>query len=164
MVISAKIEEAINKQINKEFFSWYLYLSASTYLDKINYAGMAKWMRLQASEEKEHAYKLYGYVMERGGNVVLDTIEKPKATWKSPLDVFQFAYDHELGVTKSIHNLVDNAKTENDHATLEFLNWFVKEQVEEEDHALKIVERLKLAGDNVGGLMIIDGELGRRGQ
>jgi ferritin len=162
MTISKKMNDAINKQINKEFFSGYLYLSAAIYLETHNLDGMAHWMKLQAKEEFGHGMKFYGYVIERGGLVSLSSIDAPKSDWKSPLEIFEYAYEHEKKVTEMINSLVDTAKSENDVASQELLNWFVKEQVEEEANSGKIAAKLKLVGDNAGGLFIIDGELGRR--
>lgn len=163
MKISTKMSEAINKQINKELYSGYLYLSMSTYFASNNLSGFAKWMRLQAKEEQSHAMKFYDYVLERGGIVDLFAIDMPKSDWKSPLEVFEFTYAHEQKVTEMINNLMDFSKSEKDFATEEMLQWFVKEQVEEEANASYILEKLKLVKDNVGGLFIIDGELGKRG-
>ena len=162
MTISTKMAEAINKQINNELFSGYLYLSAAIYLESKNFDGMANWMKLQAKEEFGHGMKFYSYIMDRGGIVNLMNIDTPKSDWKSPLEVFEYAYGHEKKITEMIGGLVEIAKSENDVATLEMLNWFVKEQVEEEASASKITDKLKLVGDNAGGLFIIDGELGRR--
>ena len=162
MTISKKMNEALNKQINREFFSGYLYLSAAIYLETHNFDGMAHWMKLQAKEEFGHGMKMYGYIIERGGIVSLMNLEAPKSDWKSPLEIFEFSYEHEKKVTEMINSLVDAAKSENDIASQEFLNWFIKEQVEEESNSSKITEKLKLVGDNAGGLFIIDGELGRR--
>jgi len=162
MIISKTMMDAINKQINKEFFSSYLYLSASTYFETNNLSGFANWMKVQAKEEASHAMKFYSYVLERGGNVTLLSIDAPKADWKSPLDIFEYSYDHEKKVTEMIYNLVKIAREEKDYASEEFLNWFVKEQVEEEANTSKILEKLKLVGDNIGGLFIVDSEVGRR--
>jgi ferritin len=162
MTISKKMMEAINRQINREFFSGYLYLSAAIFLETNNFDGMAHWMKIQAKEEFEHGMKFYGFIIERGGSVSLTGIEAPKSDWKSPLEIFQYAYDHEKKVTEMINNLIDIAKSENDNAALELLNWFIKEQVEEEANSSKIAAKLSLVGDNAGGLFIIDGELRRR--
>jgi len=162
MKISKKVNDAINKQINREFFSSYLYLSASAYLAENNLTGAAHWMALQAKEENEHAMKLYGFVLERGGSISLGDIEAPKSDWKSMLDTFEYSYNHELKVTEMINALLETAKNEKDYATEGFLQWFIKEQVEEEANANLIMEKLKLVGNNVGGLFIIDAELGRR--
>lgn len=162
MLITKKVQDAINEQINKELYSSYIYLSMSAYFDNENLKGMAKWMKKQASEEVEHAMKFYEYVYSRGGKVVLKAIDNPPETFKSPLDAFETAYKHETVVTKLIHNLVNLADKEKDHATKTFLNWFVEEQVEEEDSALEIVEKLKLVGSNKSALLMMDHQLGER--
>lgn len=164
MKINEKISDAINKQINKEFYSAYLYLSMATYFEANTLPGFAKWMVLQAKEEQEHAMKFYRYVMERGGVVELFTIEKPKDDWKSPIDIFKFTYQHEQMVTEMIYNLMDFAKAEKDFTTEEFLNWFIREQVEEEANACSILEKLEMAKDSNGALFYIDKELGKRGE
>ncbi|MBN2445486.1 MAG: ferritin [Phycisphaerae bacterium] len=162
-MLNSKIEQALNKQINAELFSSYLYLSMSAWLENKGLKGMAHWMRMQADEEHVHALKFMDYVHERGGKVVLAAIDGPKTEWKSPLEVFAGAYEHECKVTGLINGLVDLALAEKDHATNAMLQWFVTEQVEEEAAAQEIVDRLKLAGDAGGMLFMIDRELGQRG-
>ncbi|HOV15846.1 MAG TPA: ferritin [Spirochaetota bacterium] len=164
MKISNKMADVISKQINKEFYSGYLYLSMAAYFESNNLSGFAHWMKIQAKEEQEHGLKFYEYVLERGGNIELFSIEKPKSDWKSPLDVFKFTYEHEQMVTEMIYNLMDFARAEKDLATEELLYWFIKEQVEEESNASKILERLEMMKDSTGGLLIIDKELGKRGE
>ncbi|MEF8848488.1 MAG: ferritin [Candidatus Thermoplasmatota archaeon] len=161
-MIKEKIEEAINNQINAELWSAYLYLSMSTYFESKSLGGFANWMRNQAQEEVAHAMRFYNYVNDRGGRVKLQPIEKVPTDWKSPLDVFQETYKHEQKVTEMINDLVDLASKENDHATYNMLQWFVEEQVEEEDSAEEIVEKLKLIGDSGNGLLRLDKELGQR--
>lgn len=162
MVIAQSMQQSLNKQINAELYSAYLYLSMAAYYDAANLKGFAHWNKLQYKEETGHAMKLYSYIFDRGGRVTLEAIAAPKTEWRTPLEAFTEAYTHEQKVSAMIHSLVDQARTEKDLATESFLKWFIDEQVEEEDHARSIVERLTLAKDNVGALMIIDGELGRR--
>ena len=156
------IEKAINKQINAEFWSAYLYLSMSAYFESINLSGFANWMIMQTQEEINHAMRLYNHVVERGGRVMLDAIDKVETEWKSPLHVFQETYKHEQKVTGLIENLVDLAEKEKDRATLNMLQWFIDEQVEEESSAAEIVGKLKLIGENGNGLFMLDGELAQR--
>jgi len=163
MVLPKKMEEAINKQINAELYSAYLYLSMAAYFESTNLSGFAKWMEVQAQEEKQHAMKLYHYVIERGGRVILDAIQKPQSEWKSPLDVFEAVYAHEKHVTELIYNLMDVAKSEKDYASEVMLHWFVKEQVEEEANASSILERIKMVKDSVNGILQYDKILGKRG-
>ena len=131
MVISSKINDIINEQINKEFFSSYLYLSMAAYFESINFEGFAHWMRLQSKEENSHAIKFFNYIYERGGKVTLKAIEKPKAEWKSPLEAFEEAYEHEKFITDSIYKILEAAKAEKDYATENFLAYYIEEQVEE---------------------------------
>ncbi len=157
-----KMVSALNKQINAELYSAYLYLSMSAYFQSINLSGFANWMRCQALEEQVHAMKLYDFVNERGGRVNLTAIEEPPSYWDSPLAVFEAVYQHEQKVTGMINGLVDLAIAEKDHATNSFLQWFVTEQVEEESSADGIVQKLKLIADAPGGLFMIDNELAQR--
>ena len=161
-MLNSKIERAINDQINAELYSAYIYLSMSAYFEGINLPGFAHWMSLQAKEEVGHAMKFYSFVYERGGNVKLAAIEAPPVKWKSPLDVFESAYKHELKVTGLIHKLVALARAEKDVATENFLMWYVDEQVEEEAHSDAIVQKLKLIKDSANGLFMLDKELSGR--
>ena len=161
-MLKKKIETALNKQIVDEFYSSYLYLSMEAYFDSINLKGMASWMHVQALEETTHAMKIFNFINERGGRVTLGAIEKPPVNWKSPLAVFENSYKHEQMVTGLINNLADLAVAEKDHASQIFLQWFVTEQVEEESNVGEIVDRLRLADDNGGALMMIDDKLAAR--
>jgi ferritin len=162
MEIGKKMRDALNKQINRELFSGYLYLSMAAYFEGENLRGFSKWMRKQATEEKNHAMKMFDFIYERGGTVSLGAIEAPNGSWKSPLGAFEEALSHEKKVTEMIYSLADVAESEKDRGTLEFLQWFIKEQVEEEATATEIVNKLKMVGDNKGGLMLLDKELGAR--
>jgi ferritin len=161
-LIKATVQKAINDQTRKEFYSYYLYLSMAAYFESINLRGFAHWMRVQAKEEQEHAMKFFEYIIERQGEVVLEAIDAPTAKWKSPVDVFEDAYNHERMVTESIHKIVDLAESEKDHATSVFLQWFVKEQVEEEGSANDILQKLKLIGSENSAVLVLDVELGKR--
>lgn len=161
-MIKEKIKDAINKQINAEMYSAYLYLSMSAYFESINLKGFANWMKAQVQEEMVHAMKFYDYINERGGRVLLTAIDAPPTQWDSSLAVFEYTYKHEQRVTGLINGLVDLAISEKDHATNNFLQWFVAEQVEEESSADEVVQKLKIAGDQGGGLFMLDRELGQR--
>jgi ferritin len=161
-MISKKIQEALNKQINAEFYSSYFYLSMSAYFETKDLQGFAKWFRLQADEEYAHAMKIFDYVYQIGGEVVLQKIDGPKTEWNSFLEVFKDTFEHEQIVTKSINTLVDLAQNEKDHATVNFLQWFVSEQVEEEATAQQNVKKMEMIGDSKSGLFMIDNELGSR--
>ena len=161
-MIDGKMQEALNKHTNAELYSSYLYLSMSAYFQSVNLAGFSAWMRVQAREELAHAMKFYDYVIGRGGRVSLQAVEAPRSQWDSPLAAFEDAYRHEQKVTGLINQLVDEAVQTRDHATNNFLQWFVSEQVEEEASVDAIVQRLKLVGGAPGGLFMIDHHLGAR--
>lgn len=162
-MLNKKLEEAINEQINKELYSSYLYLGMSAYCESVNLSGFAHWMRVQAGEEQEHALKLFRYVVEKGGRVLLEAIDKPPAEYASALDVFEKTLAHEQKVTGLINDLYALAIEESDYATQIFLQWFVSEQVEEEANATQIVELLKAIGDHPQGLIMLDRQLAGRG-
>jgi ferritin len=161
-MLSKKMEKALNGQINAELYSSYLYLSMSAYFLSQNLKGFAKWMSVQAREENTHAMKIYDYVVERGGKVVLQAIAQPKTDWESALAAFKDTYAHEQKVTSMIHELVNMAAGEKDHATAVFLQWFVTEQVEEEANALEAVQKLTMIGDSKGSLLMLDHQMGKR--
>ncbi len=161
-MIEAEIEEALNRHLNYEFYSSYLYLSMSAWFQRTGLRGHAHWMRLQAGEEQGHVTQMYNYLLDRDGTVVLGAIDAPPTSWDRPLDAFQAAYEHECTVTKRINQLVDLALQHRDHATHNFLQWFVSEQVEEEASVSDIVSRLKLVSDDGRGILLVDQELGAR--
>ena len=161
-MISKTLEEALNKQVNREFYSSYLYLAMSSYFSSANLDGFAHWMRVQAEEEKAHGMKIYEYVLARGGKITLLPIEAPKVKWTTAGKVFEEVYAHEQKVTAMIHALVDLAFKDKDYATFEMLQWFVKEQVEEEENALAILVKIQTVGDIPGNLFLLDHELGKR--
>ena len=161
-MLDVKVEKALNDQIVAEMYSAYLYLSMASYFDAQGLGGFAQWMRSQFAEEQVHALKMFSYVGERGGRVRLGAIEAPQSDWNSPLEVFEQTLAHEQLVTGLINKLVDLALEISDHATDNFLRWFVTEQVEEEDTADSIRQQLKLIGDNGQGLLMLDRELGTR--
>jgi ferritin len=161
-MLNEKIQEAFNKQINAETYSAYLYLSMAAYFENLSLKGFANWMRCQAQEELVHSMKFFNFIGERGGRVKLTQIDSPPTEWTSPLHAFQDAYAHEVKVTNLINGLVDLSIGERDHAANNFLQWFVAEQVEEESSADAVVQQLKLAGDQGGGLFMIDRELAQR--
>ena len=131
-MLNEKMEKAFLDQINKELYSEYLYLSMKAYFKNLNLNGFVNWFDIQMQEERAHAMGMFDYVYERGGNVVLDTIEKPETSWNSPLDVFRATLAHEEYVTSRINALLDVAEETKDRAAIIFLNWYLKEQVEEE--------------------------------
>jgi len=161
-MLKPNMQEALNKQVNAELFSSYLYFSMEAYFNAENLAGMANWMRIQAQEELVHVTKFVDFINERDGRVLLAAIEGPKLEWTSPLNAFEDALEHERKVTALISDLVDLSLGEKDHAANTFLQWFVTEQVEEEAAAKTIVDKLKLVGDSPVALYMLDGELGQR--
>jgi ferritin len=161
-MIDPKMQDALNKQINAEIYSAYLYLSMAAYFEANTLSGFASWMRVQYQEEMSHALKLYDYLNERGGRVQLAAIDEPPAEWKSPVEVFQVTLEHERLVSSLIHKLVDLAIELSDHATNQMLQWFVGEQVEEEANAEQILDEINLIGDARSGLFMLNRELGQR--
>ena len=161
-MIGQKMQEALNKQINAELYSAYIYLSMAAYLQSVNLPGAAHWMHIQFGEEQEHALKIFEFLNDRGGRVKLQAIDQPQTEWKSMLDVFQAALEHERKVSGMIHDLYALAVTEKDYPAQVMLQWFIDEQVEEEKNASDIVEKLKRIGDNSGLLLMLDNQLGAR--
>ena len=161
-MLSQTLQKTVNDQIQKELYSAYLYLSMESFFRSQNLNGCANWMRIQTQEEMTHATKMYDYLIERGGRVLLKPIDGPETDWDSPLAVFDAVSKHEQKVTSLINNLVDLAIEEKDHAANSFLQWFVNEQVEEEASADEIVQQIKMMENAPGGLFMLDRELGQR--
>ena len=162
MELSKTMENAINKQIQAEYYSSYMYLAMAAYCDSVGMPGYAHWMREQAEEELEHALKFYDYIVERGGRVVLEAIQQPPVEYGSLLAVAEETYAHEQKVTSLIHALYEVAVAEKDYASQVFLQWYIKEQVEEEDNARTIVDQFKMIADHPNGLFMLDRQLGAR--
>jgi len=160
-MLSEKMEEALNEQINKEMYSAYLYMAMSAHSKHMGLDGFANWFMVQYQEEMTHAMKIYDYINEQGGKVKLKAIKEPPSEFESPLDMFEKTLEHEKFITKSINELMDLAIKENDHATQIFLHWFVTEQIEEEANDNEIIAKLKLVGDG-NGLFMLDKELAAR--
>lgn len=160
--VDKAIQEAINEQIRAELHSAYLYLAMSAHFSEANYDGFATWMKLQAREELGHAMRLYDYVLERGGHLDLRTVEGPDGDFGSPREIFESALEHEKKITAMIHALYDLAREKKDYATEMQLQWFVTEQVEEEDSAGRAVEQIRLAGDSTSALLMLDHRFGQR--
>jgi len=163
-MIGKKLEKAFNDQIREEYFSSYLYLSMAAWFESEQLQGMAAWMRKQAQEEMGHAMKFFNQVIERGGTVKLQALEAPQQKWASPVAAFSAAWDHEKHITGCINKLMDLAVAEKDYAAVEFLSWFVKEQVEEEATVEPIVHRLKVNEGSTGVLYHMDHQLAKRGK
>lgn len=161
-MISAKMQDALNRQIQAEFQSAYLYLAMSAYCESKNLKGFAHWLKVQYQEETGHALKILNYLLERGGVVELKAIEAPSAEFGSPAEVFEKVLAHEQHVTSLINKLYETAVEEKDLATQVFLQWFITEQVEEEASASDVLERIKMIGDRSSAILYLDKELGKR--
>lgn len=161
-MLSTKLEAALNKQINAELWSAYLYLSMSSYFAADGKPGFANWFLIQFKEEQDHALKFLNYVIERGGKVNLEAIANVDKAWASPLAAFEDTLKHEEIVTGFIGSLVSIAREEKDYATESFLTWFIDEQVEEEAVATSFIDALKMIKDNGFGIYTLDKELATR--
>lgn len=161
-MLSSNMEAKLNEHLNAEFYSAHLYLSMAAYFNSIDLLGFAHWMKLQSEEEMSHAKRFYDFVDQLDGRVRLTEITAPPLEWESPLAVFEHTYTHEQEVSKRIHELVSLALSEKDHATNNFLQWFVAEQVEEESSVNTILKKLRFVGDSKVSLLMIDQELASR--
>jgi len=161
-MISDKLQDAINDQINKELYSEYLYFSMAAYLERIGLPGFSNFMRIQAQEEHVHGVKFYDYLLERQGKVVLQSIDAPQPDFESPKAVFEDTYAHEHFITESINELMTIAIEEKDYASQSFLKWFIDEQVEEEASMDNVLTQIKLISGDGKGMFMLDRELGQR--
>jgi ferritin len=161
-MINEKVRKAFNEQIKNELESAYIYLSMAAYFHSAGFHGMAQWMRCQTQEEMVHAMKFFDHIKDREGKVELLDLKQLKTDWSSPLEAFQDAYEHEKFITSKINGLVNLAREENDAPAGELLQWFVKEQVEEEESASRNVSMLEQAGNSSEQLATVDQELGKR--
>jgi len=157
-----EMQDALNRQVNKELFAAYLYLSMCAHFESRSLNGFARWMRAQAQEELDHAMRIFDHLNERGARVELAALDEPSREFGDPAEVFQQALDHEKAVTQMIHQLYDMAMEKHDHATQLLLEWFITEQVEEEDSVGTVVDQLRMAGDNQAAILMLDRELGGR--
>jgi ferritin len=161
-MLDSRMEEALNRQINAEIYSGYLYLSMAAQFADLGMAGGQNWMTVQYQEELSHAQKIFDYVIERGGRATLAPIEGPQTEWQGGLKMFEEAYAHEQKVTGLINDLATLALELKDHATHNFLQWFIAEQVEEEATASDMVQKFTMAGEHPAGLYQLDKELAAR--
>ena len=161
-MISKTMQDVINEQINKELFSAYLYLSMSAHFETKNLGGFAKWLRVQAKEEQEHAMKFFDHLLERGGTVVLKALKTPAAEWKSNLEAFKEVLAHEEMISASINNLYEIALKEKDYPAQVMLQWFINEQVEEEKNANDILAQLGMIDAHGTAVLMLDKALGKR--
>jgi ferritin len=163
-MIDTKMAEALNKQINEELYSAYLYLSMSAYFETLGLSGFAKWMRIQSKEELGHVMKIYDYLIKQNAEVKLLQIKEPPHSWDSLTHAIEATYEHEKYITGKINELVSLSENLNDRATSNFLQWFIDEQVEEEKNAYDLLRKTKMAEKHTGALLALDKEAGERGE
>ncbi len=162
MTLNPKLTKLLNEQINNEMASSYIYLAMAAWFEQTPYSGFASWMFNQSREETMHALKFYQYVVDRDAKVELQPIDKPKAGFKSPMDVFETSLKQEQKVTQQINDLYDVAESVKDHSSKNLLLWFLNEQIEEEKTVRDMLDRLKLAGNDAASLLVLDREAGTR--
>ena len=163
-MISKSVQDAMNAQINKEWYSSLLYLSMAAYFENKNLPGFAKWMFVQADEERGHGMRLFAHLLERAGKVELKPIAGPETSWNTYLEVFKQVQEHEAAVTSSINTLYELALKEKDYPLQVVLQWFITEQVEEEKNAADIVQQLELIDAKGTAVLMLDHQLGKRGK
>lgn len=161
-MINEKLQEAFNDQINKELYSEYLYLAMKTKFMEWNLQGFVNWFNVQVQEEHAHGMGMFDYLDERGGNIDLRAIDKPEVKGNTPLEIFEHVLEHEQYVTSRINHLADVAEEVKDRAAITFLNWYIKEQVEEEANVGGLLATLKLIGDDKKALLMLDKDLAAR--
>lgn len=161
-MISDNMVKLLNDQMQKEFYASYLYLSMTAYFKSVSLDGFANYYRIQAQEERDHALRIFDYLNEVGAKISLSQIDAPQVDFESIEEILNLTLEHEQFVTKSIHDIVDVALSEKDHATVSFLQWFIDEQVEEEDSATGNIERFKLVGNGGKGILMIDAQMAKR--
>lgn len=161
-MLKKRMEETLNEQLNREFYSAYLYLSMSAYFDSIDLPGFAHYMKVQYQEEMAHAIRIFNYLSNVGGRVELKAITQPKNNWENVIEVFEETHKHEIYITDSINNVLSVAHEEHDYATINMLQWFISEQVEEEATILKILNQLRMVEGKGSGLFMLDREMGQR--
>ncbi len=161
-MLTKKLQDALNDQINREFFAEYLYLSMSAYMESVEMEGFANYFNVQAQEEHFHAMKMFNFVHDKGGRVILKALKEPRSDFKSVLNVIEESLKHEKMVTKAINELMDVAIAENDHSVKSFLEWYVDEQVEEEATISRLLAKMKLIKGEGLGLLTLDDQMGLR--
>lgn len=163
-MIKQKIQDALNDQIKQELYSAYVYLAVSAYCQTISLPGFAHWFYLQSGEEKDHAMKIYNFILDRGGHIKLQAIDGPPSEYGTPLQIAEKALEHERRVTGLIDNLYELAVKEGDYPAQVMLQWFINEQVEEEKNAQLLIDQVKMVGDSKSALLMMDMELGKRAE
>ncbi len=162
MAVSERVRDALNAQVRRELQAAYLYLSMANWFEEESLPGFASWMRAQSEEERDHAFRLIDHLHDRGARVELEALEAPTGDFGSPLDALRAALEHEQAVTGHIHDLYEMAREEGDHPAAVMLEWFVEEQVEEEDTFQTLVDHLERDGSGAS-LLVMDGKLEDRG-
>lgn len=160
--MDTKLVNAFNDQINKEFYSEFLYLAMKAYFAELNLQGFVNWFDVQVQEERAHAYGMMDYLIERNESVELLAIDKPEVKGKTPVEIFEQVLEHEKFVTSRINHLMDVAEEVKDRAALSFLDWYLKEQVEEESSVGGVLATLKLIGEDKNALLLLDKDLATR--
>lgn len=158
-MLTPAISEALNKQLNREYYSWYVYLALAAFFEKVDLEGFSIWARARAAEELGHAQKFYDYIINRGGEIELFQIDAPNHHWENPIAAMEAALQHEKSVTKGIHGIMSVAREHSDFTTEVFVHWFVNEQIEEENSVEKIVQKMKMVEGNSAGLFILDTQI-----
>ncbi|GAB6270161.1 MAG: ferritin [Smithella sp.] len=161
-MIGKKVRDAMNEQVKHELESFYIYLSMVAYFHSQNLDGMAHWMRCQAHEEMIHAMKFFDHIIDRGASVKLLDLKQIKTTWKTPLEAWQDAYEHEKFITAKINNLTKISREENDYTSEPLLSWFLNEQIEEEKNTEKVARELAMVENSKEGILMLDRELATR--
>jgi ferritin len=162
-MISKIIEQGLNTQIELEAFSSQYYLAMASWAEMVGYNGTSKFLYIHSDEERMHMLKLFHYINDRGGHAIVPSLEQPPHIFSSIVEVFEMVLSHEIKVTTEINNLVDISLKEKDYATHNFLQWYVSEQIEEEALARNILDKLKLVGNDKGGLYLLDRDLENMG-
>lgn len=163
-MISNSINGILNEQINKEFYSGYLYLSMSAHLKELGLNGFAKWTKIQAKEEVEHGLKIFDYLINCNSFVTLRQIRTPEFEFEGVLSIFNYIYEHEKCITRAVMTIAEKAEEECDRTTLNFIDWFIAEQTEEEEAVKNIIKRLELFGEDKVALYLMDKELEGRSE
>ena len=161
-MISEKTKDILNEQINKEFYSAYLYLAMSAYFSEIGLYGFSNWTKIQSMEEIDHGMILFEYILNRKSQVDLKNLSSPNMNFNGPIDVFEQIYKHECSITSSIDGVASLSEGECDLATRNFIDWYLKEQMEEEASVLRVISKLKAFGAEKSALYLIDRELSKR--
>jgi ferritin len=161
-MLSDSLMKTLNDQLNAEFYSAYLYLGMSAYAARAGYRGVANWLYVQAQEERAHGIRMYRHILDRGAAPALTEVKAPPSSWPGIKELFENVLSHEQGVSRQINSIASQSLQEKDHATYNFILWYVNEQIEEEKNSGDILARLNLTGNNTALLFHLDSELAAR--